>query len=253
MPLKKNKLKVVIPSRYGSSRLPAKPLLKINDKPMFWHVAQRVLEAGIPLEDIIIATDSKKIFDKAKSLSLPTIMTSNEHVSGTDRVNEVALKMSWPNSTLVMNVQGDEPLIPDSLIRELLNFTLINNHFDITTASTKFIDKNEFNNPNVVKIVTTENNKALYFTRSPVPFNRGAPDDFVVARRHIGIYVYKVSVLKGFCGLPESQLENCEKLEQLRALSNNLSIGVMGYTGAVPHGIDTVDDYQSIKFQMECL
>lgn len=247
------KFKVVIPARYGSSRLPAKPLLEISGKPVFWHVVQRVLEAGVAIDDILIATDDARIEEAAKALSLPVIMTSDKHVSGTDRVHEVALKMAWPESTLVMNVQGDEPLIPESLIRELIDFTQQNNNFSVTTAATAITKLSDFNNLNVVKAIVSEHNEALYFTRAPAPINRDAPDDLSAAKRHVGVYVYKVSALKIICKLPESHLEKLEKLEQLRALSNGLSIGVMDYIGDIPHGIDTKEDYLAVKQKMEHL
>ena len=247
------KFKVVIPARYGSSRLPAKPLLEICGKPVFWHVVQRVLEAGVAIDDILIATDDARIEEVAKALSLPVVMTSDKHVSGTDRVNQVALKMAWPESTLVMNVQGDEPLIPESLIRELIDFTQQNNNFSVTTAATAITKLSDFNNLNVVKAIVSEHNEALYFTRAPAPINRDAPDDLAAAKRHVGVYVYKVSALKTIRALPESHLEKLEKLEQLRALSNGLSIGVMDYIGDIPHGIDTKEDYLAVKQKMEHL
>ncbi|GEK09916.1 3-deoxy-manno-octulosonate cytidylyltransferase [Pseudoalteromonas peptidolytica] len=251
--MKERSLKVVIPARYGSSRLPAKPLLEINGKPVFWHVVQRVLEAGVSINDIILATDDVKIEEKAKSLSIPVIMTASGHISGTDRVHEVAIKLGWPDSTLVMNVQGDEPLIPDMLICRLVEFATRNQHFSILTAATKITRLSELHNCNVVKAIITEYNEALYFTRAPAPIDRDDPNDISAAKRHIGIYVYKVSALKTICGLPESRLEKLEKLEQLRALSNGLSIGVMDYDGEIPHGIDTMEDYLVVKQKMEGL
>lgn len=246
-----NEVKVVIPARYGSSRLPAKPLLEINNKPIFWHVTQRVQEAGVNLADIVIATDHSEIERAAKALGLPVLMTAVTHVSGTDRVNEVAKKLSWPSDTLIINVQGDEPLIPPELIKKLIEFTRVNPEFAIVTAATPIKQYQDFTNTNVVKAVTNESNQALYFTRSSAPLNRDDPQDLTYAKRHIGIYVYKASVLDTLCGLPESQLERLEKLEQLRALSNGLTIGVMDFNGDIPHGIDTQQDYLHIKSLME--
>ena len=244
-------IKVVIPARYGSSRLPAKPLLKINNKPIFWHVAQRVQEAGVNLADIVIATDHSEIEHAAQALNLHVSMTAVTHVSGTDRVNEVAKKLSWPSDTLIINVQGDEPLIPPALIKNLLSFTRDHPEFAIATAATPIKEYQDFANTNVVKAVTNETNQALYFTRSPAPLNRDNPLDLTYAKRHIGIYVYRTSALNTLCCLPESQLEHLEKLEQLRALSNGLTIGVMDFNGDIPHGIDTQQDYLHIKSLME--
>lgn len=245
------RIKVVIPARYGSSRLPAKPLLEINNKPIFWHVVQRVLEAGVSLDNIIVATENLLIAVKAEKLSIPVIMTDIEHVSGTDRVNEVATKLGWSQSTLVINVQGDEPLIPPALIRKLIQFTLTNTQFDIATAMTPIKQYDDFVNLNIVKAIVTEYNQALYFSRSPAPLRRDDPTDFTNANRHIGIYVYQVSSLKKLCSLSESRLENLEKLEQLRAITNGLTIGVMNYLGDIPHGIDTEQDYLKVKKIME--
>lgn len=246
-----SEVKVVIPARYGSSRLPAKPLLEINNKPIFWHVVQRVLESGVNIKNIVIATDDERIEAKANELALPVLMTAAEHVSGTDRVNEVATKFGWCGNTLVINVQGDEPLIPPSLISELINFTSQNLTYDITTAATHITEHDDFINPNVVKAITTEYNKALYFTRSAAPLNRDNPTDLSNALRHVGIYVYRVKALNTLCTLPECKLEQLEKLEQLRALSNGLTIGVMTYKGDIPHGIDTHHDYLKVKALME--
>lgn len=243
--------KVVIPARYGSTRLPAKPLLEINKKPIFWHVAQRILEAGISINDLVIATDDSRIEIKANQLQLPVVMTKSTHASGTDRVSEVATKLGWSENTLVVNVQGDEPLIPSALIKKLISFSKMNPLFDLCTASVAINDYEDFTNPNVVKAIVTENNQALYFTRSPAPVDRDAPESLSHANRHIGIYLYSVKVLQKLCGLPESALEKSEKLEQLRALSNGLTIGVMKYSGDIPHGIDTESDYLNVKAIME--
>ncbi|MBG9999208.1 3-deoxy-manno-octulosonate cytidylyltransferase [Pseudoalteromonas sp. NSLLW24] len=247
----KNGIKVVIPARYGSSRLPAKPLLELNNKPLFWHVTQRVLEANVSIEDIVIATDDLRIEKKAKELKLPVVMTSINNSSGTDRVNEVVNILGWSANSYVINVQGDEPLIPPELIRKLIKFTTLNDKFDITTVVTPIKSYEDFIDLNVVKAIVTEQNQALYFSRSPAPLNRDEPTDFSKAKHHIGIYIYKVSALQKFCSLPESLLEQLEKLEQLRAISNQLTIGVMNFNGEVHHGIDTEKDYLKIKELME--
>ncbi|MEN8636589.1 3-deoxy-manno-octulosonate cytidylyltransferase [Pseudoalteromonas distincta] len=245
--------KVVIPARYGSTRLPAKPLLEINNKPIFWHVTQRVLEAGVNIGDIVIATDDQRIEAKAIELKLPVAMTKSTHVSGTDRVNEVAAQLSWHENTFVLNVQGDEPLIPSALIKTLIKFSQNNAHFDMFTASVNIKNYEDFINPNVVKAIVTESSQALYFSRSAAPVNRDKPNDLTNANRHIGIYLYSVKILKQLCGLNESTLESTEKLEQLRALSNGVTIGVMKYSGDIPHGIDTKKDYLNVKTIMELI
>jgi 3-deoxy-manno-octulosonate cytidylyltransferase (CMP-KDO synthetase) len=244
-------VKAVIPARFDSTRLPGKPLLELNDKPIFWHVVQRVLESGMLLEDIVLATDDVRIEAKAQELNIPVFMTSKEHVSGTDRVNEVANALGWGGDTLIINVQGDEPLVPSSLIERLIDFSLANLTFGITTAVAAINSIEEFNNPNIVKAIVGENNNALYFTRAAAPFNRDDNNNTKLAYRHIGIYAYTKAKLNQFCQFPEAPLENHEKLEQLRALSNGMSMGVIKLKKAPAHGIDTHEDYLSIKKIME--
>lgn len=243
----KSLTKVVIPARFDSSRLPGKPLLLINNKPIFWHVVQRVLEAGVLLNDIVIATDDLRIQQSAKDLNIPVMMTSSAHVSGTDRINEVATQNNWPNDTVILNVQGDEPLIPALLIRQLIAFTRSNNQFDITTVVSSISTQDDFVNPNVVKAIIGENNRALYFTRSSSPVNRDHPHCLTMAFRHIGIYAYRKLALQSFCTFPEAPLEQYEKLEQLRALSNGMEIGALIIDDAPTHGVDTLQDYQKLK------
>lgn len=244
-------VKIVIPARFGSSRLPAKPLLLINEKPIFWHVVQRILEAGVSLDNIILATDHESIEIKANNLGIPVVMTSTDHASGTDRVFEVAKKLGWEMETIIINVQGDEPLVPPHLIRKLIDFTVKEQKFNITTVVTPICNTQEFVNPNVVKAILGECNQALYFTRSPSPYDRDNPSNFNLAKRHIGIYGYKLRSLERFCHFSEASVENCERLEQLRALANGLIIGAIEIDSAAPHGIDTMADYLAIKNIME--
>lgn len=245
------KIKVVIPARYGSSRLPGKPLLPLCGQPLFWHVFQRVVEAGVQTEDIVLATDDHRILLKASQLSIPCVMTDSAHSSGTDRLNEVASQLGWDDETLIINVQGDEPLIPSELISRLIYFTQENSTFDITTAISPIHCLGDMTNPNVVKVAMGESSRAVYFSRSVIPFNREQPESIDSVYRHIGIYAYSVKGLRQFCQYPESTLESMEKLEQLRALCNGLSIGAMIEEQAPPHGIDTEQDYLTIKEMME--
>ncbi|NAX48083.1 3-deoxy-manno-octulosonate cytidylyltransferase [Photobacterium halotolerans] len=242
-----NKIKIVIPARYSSSRLPGKPLLEINKRPMFWHVAQRCIEAGVPIGDIVIATDDERIFNSSNTFSIPVVMTSNEHQSGTDRINEVASILQWSSETLVVNVQGDEPLISPDLIKQVIGLSVKKSDFDIFTAIKRITSLDEFKNPNVVKAVIGNNNRALYFTRSASPYNRDDNTDFSFAFRHVGIYAYTVKSLYQFCSYPESNLEHSEKLEQLRALSNGMTIAVTEYDGDLAHGVDTLSDFHDVK------
>ncbi|MGO3421742.1 MAG: 3-deoxy-manno-octulosonate cytidylyltransferase [Pseudoalteromonas distincta] len=244
-------IKVVIPARYGSSRLPRKPLLLIKGYPIFWHVVQRVKEAGIAEGDILLATDHIMIEKEAKNLGVPVFLTSDSHESGTDRLNEVSIKKGWDKDTIIINVQGDEPLIPPALIKQLIGYAKNNPKIAICTAVVPINDVFSMKNPNVVKTVLSKSGKALYFSRSEIPFDRDKNNTSNCFYRHIGIYSYTAETLLDFCSFETSSLENTEKLEQLRALENDLSIGAFVYSGEIPHGIDTQDDYESIKRLME--
>lgn len=244
-------MKIVIPARYNSTRLKGKPLLELAGKPVIYHVVKQCMKAGFDLMDIFVATDDARIFDSLARLNIPVKYTSPNHMSGTDRINELATSEGWDEDTLVINVQGDEPLIPNDLIKNIAKFSTENPQFMISTAVTKVRDLAEFNNPNSVKAILGKDGRALYFTRSPSPFNRDEPSDFTNAFRHIGIYVYSVSVLRQLCSFPEARLEKVEKLEQLRALSNGMSIGAMIFDGEINHGIDTLEDYIKVKALME--
>ncbi|TVU75459.1 3-deoxy-manno-octulosonate cytidylyltransferase [Vibrio tasmaniensis] len=244
-------VKVVIPARFGSSRLPGKPLLILRNKPVIWHVIERCKEAGIEQADIFVATDDQRISEALKDEDIQVVLTSSSHQSGTDRINEVVELKEWSGDTVVVNVQGDEPMIPSVLIQQLVSFTLSNPSYHLTTAVVPLRSQDDFVNPNVVKAVLGHNGRALYFTRSASPMNRDNPSDLSFAKRHIGIYAYRVSALKEFCSYAEDELEGYEKLEQLRALSHGMSIGAMTFDSVVPHGIDTSDDYETIKKIME--
>lgn len=249
--MNENKVKVVIPARYLSTRLPKKLLLELKGKPIYWHVVQRALEAKFDIENILVATESKEIYQSAVDENIPVQMTSADHKSGTDRINEIATVNNWSDDTVILNVQGDEPLILPALISKLAKFTSESTNFDVTTAVTPIRNVEELQNPNVVKAIIGENSRAIYFTRSHCPYNRENPSDFSEAYRHIGIYGYKVAALRHLCALPESKLEAYEKLEQLRALSNGLRIGAFIVDTPPAHGVDTLEDYEHLKSIME--
>ena len=244
-------IKIVIPARYGSSRLPGKPLLLLCGKPMFWHVVNQAVKAGFSIQDIVVATDDQRILDAAKTCDVPAVLTNVHHASGTDRLNEVSQKMNWSSETIVINIQGDEPLIPPELIGTLRDFVISKEKFDICTVMSPLTSLEDLNNPNVVKVAQGENCSAIYFSRSPIPFNRDEPESIINKYRHVGIYAYSVASLSKFCSYPESTLEKIEKLEQLRALSNGMSIGVICFNEELPHGIDTEQDYINVKKIME--
>jgi len=246
---------IVIPARFGSSRLPGKPLLEIDGKPLIWHAYQRALDTNI--KSIVVATDHIDIFNAVKAFDGNVVMTSVNHVNGTERLAEVAEQLSFSNNDIVINLQGDEPLIPSSLIEAMVQLLENNPSAGIATLCCPILELSSVTNPNVVKVTKTDAGKALYFSRAPIPWNR---DQFsymdtaalsVPYYRHIGMYAYRVKTLTRIAALPESTLESCESLEQLRALQAGVEIQIGEIEVMPPHGVDTMDDYLNVKRLVE--
>ena len=237
--------KVVIPARLNSSRLKEKVLIEINGVPMVIHVAQRASLSGA--NQIIIATDDKKVADIVSQYNFKSVMTDKNHHSGTDRCLEVAKLMNWNDDEIIVNVQADEPLIDPKLIN-LLAINAEKNQSGYVTACSKFNSYEDFMNPNNVKVVLDNESNALYFSRSAIPH---LPSSSLIknnfAYHHLGIYAYKFGKLKKFCSFPISPIEKVERLEQLRALSNNLKIKVVFYDGKPVKGVDTEEDLSFVK------
>jgi len=208
-------------------------------------------KAGVPVEDIVIATDDARIYEKAKALNIDVEMILEEHESGTDRVNQVATIRKWHEDTFIINIQVDEPLIPKAFIDSLIQFNASDSGFHMVTTVVPIKSQRELLNPNVIKCVVGENSNAVYFSRAAIPFNRDSTSSLDNCFRHIGVYGYSVIQLKRCCLLPVCGLEAVEKLEQLRALSNGLTIGLSIINHDVPHGVDTYEDYLEIKKIME--
>jgi 3-deoxy-manno-octulosonate cytidylyltransferase (CMP-KDO synthetase) len=238
--------KVVIPARYASTRLEGKPLLEIAGKPMVVRVAEQAAKSGA--SDIIIATDFKKIFDAAETHGYKAVMTRIDHASGTDRIAEVAQQLNWADDEIVVNVQGDEPLIDPKLIQEVAAHLAQNKEAVMATACHAIHDEASLLNPNIVKVVMGEGGNALYFSRSPIPYPR---DDVyrknIQAYRHIGIYAYRVGFLKQYANLTVSELEKIESLEQLRVLHHGYKIGVTITQNAPASGVDTQEDLDAVR------
>ena len=234
--------KVVIPARYASARLPGKPLLAIAGKPMLQWVYERACAAQA--EEVLIATDDERIAAAAREFMAPApasnvVMTAATHASGTDRIAEVARLRRWEASQIVVNVQGDEPMLPPQLIRQVAALLERHPQADVATLATPVKSLAEFLDPNVVKLVADVGQRALYFSRAPIPWHRdGAPGQaqWQGARRHIGLYAYRVGALQRIAALPPSELEQIEKLEQLRALEAGFEFRVAD--GVVPPGPD---------------
>lgn len=243
--------RVVIPARYASARLPGKALMSIGGKPMVQWVYERALASGA--SEVLIATDDLLIVSAGHSFDAEVIMTEPTHASGTDRIAEVARQFKWPENDIVVNVQGDEPLIPPSVIRQVAALLESNAGADIATLATALDSIDELLNPNVVKVVTDAQGRALYFSRAPIPWDRdGAPagvasqSAFKGARRHIGIYAYRVGALLRMAALAPTPLEKTEKLEQLRALENGLEIRVADAVERPGPDVNTPEDFERV-------
>jgi 3-deoxy-manno-octulosonate cytidylyltransferase (CMP-KDO synthetase) len=217
--------RVVIPARFDSSRLPGKALLPLAGKPMLQWVHERARASRA--DAVIIATDDERISTAAHGFGAEVAMTARTHISGTDRIAEVAGSRGWADGDIVVNVQGDEPLIPPAIINQVAELLAANPRADIATLASRIDNVADFAEPNNVKVACDATGRALYFSRAPIPFNRDAPATLTpAALRHVGIYAYRVAALRRLATLPASRLELIEKLEQLRALENGMEIRV---------------------------
>lgn len=238
--------KVVIPARYASTRLPGKPLLDIAGKPMVIRVAEQANKSGA--SSVVIATDFEKIIQVAASHQIQAVMTRVDHVSGTDRIAEVAQQLNWNDDDIVVNVQGDEPLIDPQLIQEVALTLGHSRHAVMATACHAISDEAAMLNPNIVKVVMDAEGHALYFSRSPIPYPRDeAYKQNIKAHRHIGIYAYRVGFLKQYAELSTTELEQIESLEQLRVLYHGYKIAVTITDNAPASGVDTQADLEQVR------
>jgi len=243
--------RVVIPARYASSRLPGKPLADIGGRPMVLHVLDRALQAGA--QQVVVATDDARVQQAVEAAGQEALLTSPEHQSGTERLVEVVETLGWDDDTLVVNVQGDEPLIDPALIREAARQLVVHEDAVMATLAHPIHDHADFVNPNVVKVVSDEAGYALYFSRAPIPWPR---DAFAAqqampaghgALRHIGLYAYRAGFLRLYARLDASPLEQAEMLEQLRVLwhGHRISLGITA--GAPAPGVDTPQDLERVR------
>jgi 3-deoxy-manno-octulosonate cytidylyltransferase (CMP-KDO synthetase) len=217
--------RVVIPARFDSSRLPGKALLPLAGKPMLQWVHERARASAA--SEVIVATDDERIASAAREFGADVAMTARTHVSGTDRIAEVAATRGWADGDIIVNVQGDEPLIPPVVIDQVAKLLETHARADIATLAVKIDALADLADPNNVKVACDAGGRALYFSRAPIPFNRDAPTTVVSAcLRHVGLYAYRVAALRRLASLPAGRLEVVEKLEQLRALENGMEIRV---------------------------
>lgn len=253
-----SRYKIVIPARYGSSRLPGKPLIELAGKPMIQHVYERALATGI--QDIVVATDDERIFDVAKAFGANVVMTSIDHENGTERIAEVAAKLGWQGDDVIVNVQGDEPLIPRELIELTAKGLLDNPQAGMASLCTPIRDVAEAFDPNAVKTVLDNNGFAMYFSRAPIPWDRDLYKQgqdqltqLAPVYRHIGMYGYRVSFLQEYAKMEMTALEQAECLEQLRALCYGVKIHMAVIDQPPGHGVDTQDDVARVEAQIKVL
>ena len=242
---------VVIPARFSSTRLPGKPLQDIAGKSMIQRVYEQARQSSA--DRVIVATDHQQIADEVTRFGGEVCMTSPDHPSGTDRLQEVVAQHGFAEDHVLVNVQGDEPLIPPAVIEQVAANLINNTVAGIATLCEPITDEARFNNPNVVKVVTDHQGMSLYFSRAPVPWPRDFSDDRVAAMsailqpmRHIGIYAYRVGLLNRFVQWPVAPIEALECLEQLRFMWNGERIHVARAVADVPGGVDTEQDLQRV-------
>ncbi|THA09570.1 3-deoxy-manno-octulosonate cytidylyltransferase [Rodentibacter pneumotropicus] len=244
---------VIIPARFASSRLPGKPLAEIAGKPMIQHVFEKAKQSGA--NRVIVATDNEKVAAVAQGFGAEVCMTSEQHNSGTERLAEVVAKLAMPDDEIIVNIQGDEPLIPPVIVRQVAE-NLAKFNVNMATLAVKIHEAKELFNPNVVKVLTDKDGYVLYFSRSVIPYDR---DQFMglqdmakatlaeVYLRHIGIYAYRAGFIKKYVQWAPTQLENLEKLEQLRVLWNGERIHVELAKEVPAVGVDTVEDLEKVR------
>lgn len=243
---------VIIPARLASTRLPRKPLADIGGIPMVVRVAQLARDSGAV--QVVVAADSDEIVAVCAAHGVEALLTRADHATGTDRLAEAATRLALPDDAIVVNVQGDEPLMPAPIVRRVAERLAARTDCDIATACHPLHDAEEFFSPNVVKVVTDGSGRALYFSRAPIPWSR---DAFAAsrerlpaglpARRHIGLYAYRAGFLRRYPQLPPAPLEQHESLEQLRALAHGIGIAVVEIAEPLPPGVDTSEDLERVR------
>lgn len=243
---------IIIPVRFGSTRLPGKPLLRIADKPLIQHVYECAQASGAPR--ITIATDDTRIADAASAFGAEVCLTATTHRSGTERIAEVVRKFAVPDDTIVVNLQGDEPLMPPALIRTVADVLVSQPQAAVATAAHTLADRVMLDNPNVVKVVCDRNGFALYFSRAPIPWETRhgeSPRRPSQAFRHIGLYAYRAGFVTRYASWPPCPLEEVERLEQLRVLWHGERIVVRESKEAPVAGVDTAEDLERVREILE--
>jgi len=247
---------VVIPARYASTRLPGKPLLGIAGKPMIQHVYERARESGAA--EIVVATDDSRVAEAVESFGGKVCMTSAKHESGTERLSEVVAELALAEDDVVVNLQGDEPLMPPSLVKQVADNLIEFDQASMATLAEPIHSAEELFDPNAVKVVMDKSGYALYFSRAPIPWHRDEfaqnqdvlPED-VAYFRHIGLYAYRAGFIQEYVSWPACALEKIESLEQLRVLWKGRKIHVAKAIESAVGGVDTLADLERVKAVLE--
>ena len=247
---------VVIPARFASSRLPGKPLIDLGGETMIARVANQALQSSAA--SVVVATDDERVAQAVAGTGADAVMTGADHPSGSDRVMEVAAKRGWREDEIVVNVQGDEPLIPPAVIDQVAGLLHVPySDCGVATLCEPIVRREDVFDPNIVKVVADRSGRALYFSRAPIPWSRAgfeagfekskAALDDAHWKRHIGIYAYRVRALREYVAWPPSPLEELEALEQLRLLDHGRHIAIADAVAAVPGGVDTPADAERVR------
>ena len=242
---------IVIPARYASERLPGKMLLDIAGKPLLQHVWLRAMHSSA--RSVSIATDDQRIVDAAEAFGAQVVLTRSNHQSGSDRIAECANHLGWQDDQLVVNLQGDEPQMPAVCLDQVAALLEERTDCEIASLYWPIKEADEVENPNAVKVVTASDDSALYFSRSPIPYERGSADIHTAItsgkrwKRHLGLYAYRLSALRHYAAMPPTSLELAEKLEQLRILEQGGRIAMAQAKEFIPAGIDTEEDLERIR------
>jgi len=247
----KGNYRIVIPARMASQRLPGKPLLEIAGRSLIEHVYRRACAAKA--DSVVIATDDRKIFTAAVNFGAKVVMTSQEHESGSDRIAECADQLGWDDDQLIVNLQGDEPLMPSACLDQVADLLATDPDADVASLFWPLDSSAEVANPNVVKTVVDQSGRALYFSRSVVPHPRNwqnmaqALESGISWKRHIGLYAYRAAALRAFAAMDATPLEAAEKLEQLRFLESGRQIRMARACSFIPAGVDTPGDLERVR------
>ncbi|MFV5384945.1 3-deoxy-manno-octulosonate cytidylyltransferase [Acinetobacter junii] len=242
---------IVIPARFASSRLPAKPLLLIHGRPMILRVVDQAKKVE-GFDDLCVATDDERIAEICRAEGVDVVLTSPDHPSGTDRLSEVARLKGWAEDDIIVNVQGDEPLLPAKLVKQVSQLLVDNPNCSMSTLCEQISALDEFQRDSIVKVVMSKHNEALYFSRATIPYDRdGAKQKqqsmHSSAYRHLGLYAYRVKLLQEYVTWDQGVLEKLESLEQLRVLENGHRIAIAVAEANLPPGVDTQEDLDRLN------